>query len=311
LMKKLILDALIEHGVNQLYIIGGDGTHRGADKLDLAARKRGIKMTVAGVPKTIDNDIGIIDRSFGFDTAINEARKAIASAVVEASCTPNGIGLVKLMGRHAGYIAALSVLASRDVDLCLIPEVSFPLEGEHGLLRHLEAVLKHKKYAVVVVAEGAGEDLVEGSGQTDESGNKVCPPISEFLQAAIAAHFKKIVRSLLFSSLHAQVLQKVGVSVKFHDPSYMIRSVPANAADSVYAQTLAQNAVHGAMAGYTGFTSGMINNRSVMLPISVVSATSPSYLNPQGRTWERVLGLTHQPHWKLPKKVRKIELAES
>ena len=277
-----ILNACQQKRVNQIYIIGGDGTHRAANALYLETRKRGLKMTVAGIPKTIDNDIGVIDRSFGFNTAVAEARKAIQSAVVEASCAPRGLGIVQLMGRHAGYISAHATLASRQVDLCLIPEVPFPLHGELGVLRLVEQIIDRQGYGVIVVAEGAGGDLLKDTGETDESGNAKLPEIGKYLQQQIQHHFKQL---------------KKDVSIKYHDPSYMIRSVPADAGDSVFAMTLAQNAVHGCMAGYTGFTSGLVNNRTVMLPIPAITVTSPSYLNPDGRTWERVVSLTHQPMW--------------
>ena len=278
---KIIRNCQAE-GVNQVYIIGGDGTHRAANALYLECRKRKLKMTVAGIPKTIDNDIGVIDRSFGFNTAVAEARKAIQSAVVEASCAPHGLGIVQLMGRHAGYISAHATLASRQVDLCLIPEVPFPLHGPLGVLSLVEEILDRQGYGVIVVAEGAGSDLFQQTDEKDEGGNLKLPEIGKFLQQHIAQHFKQ---------------RNKDVSIKYHDPSYMIRSVPADAGDSVYCMTLAQNAVHGCMAGFTGFTSGLVNNRTVLLPIPAITATSPSYLNPDGRTWERVVSLTHQPMW--------------
>jgi len=283
-----ILGACKAKGVNQIYVIGGDGTHRAANALYLEARKRKLKLTVAGVPKTIDNDIGVIDRSFGFNTAVNEARKAIQSAVIEASCAPHGLGIVQLMGRHAGYISAHATLASRQVDLCLIPEVPFPLHGELGVLKLVENIIQRQGYGVIVVAEGAGAELFKDNEEKDESGNAKLPEIGKYLQSTIAKHFKSI---------------KKDVSIKYHDPSYMIRSVPADAGDSVYCMTLAQNAVHGSMAGFTGFTSGLVNNRTVLLPIPAITATSPSYLNPEGRTWERVVSLTHQPMWEKTNKI--------
>jgi len=282
-----ILESCMLHGVNQLYIIGGDGTHRAATVLAEGAIKRGLKMCVIGVPKTIDNDVGIIDRSFGFNTAVAHAKLAVNSAFVEAKCTPNGIGVVKLMGRHAGYITAHATLASGQVDCAIIPEIRFPMDGPDGLLNHLETVLSHQKYAVVVVAEGGGSHLLEGSGAKDAGGNAVLPEIGKYLCDVMQTHFKK---------------KNIDASIKYHDPSYMIRSVPANADDSIYCQSIAQNAVHGGMAGYTAFTSGLVNNRTVLLPMKLVTATSPSFLNPLGRTWERVLSSTHQPKWTKNKK---------
>lgn len=281
--KTKIVDALLEHGVNQLYIIGGDGTHRAAFAIHEEITRRGLKIIVAGVPKTIDNDIGIIDHSFGFNTAVAQAKNAIRSAVVEAKCTPGGIGIVKLMGRHAGYIAAHATLSSRETDVCLIPEVPFPLEG---LMNHLQSVVKSQGHAVIVVAEGAGKDLIKATKMTDESGNPVLPDVGKFLSLHIGQHMKDA---------------GIPSSIKYHDPSYMVRSVPANASDSIMCLLLAQNAVHGAMSGYTGFSSGLVNNRSVLLPMDLLCAVSPAFMNPHGRTWERVLTLTHQPKWNTKK----------
>jgi 6-phosphofructokinase 1 len=278
--KDKIIDACLDHGINQIYVIGGDGTHRGADILFREARRRKVKMTVVGIPKTIDNDIGLIDRSFGFDTAVENAVKAIESARIEAECIPNGIGIVKLMGRHAGFIAAHSTLADRSVDICLIPEIPVQMDGQGGVLKHVERALDRIGHCVIVVAEGAGEELLSSkSNEKDESGNKRLPPIAEYLKNEINSHFKKM---------------NIAVNVKLNEPAYMIRSVPANAADSVYCMILAQNAVHGAMAGYTGFTSAMINNRTCWVPMEVIVKTSPTHLEPRGRTWERVTRSTHQ-----------------
>jgi len=267
--------------VNQIYIIGGDGTHRAADAIAQEAVKRQLKLSVVGIPKTIDNDLGVIDRSFGFSTAVTEARKAIQAAVVEASCAPNGVGIVQLMGRHAGYIAAHATLATRQVDICLIPEIQFPLRGQNGVCELTEYIVKRQGYCVIVIAEGAGADLVAKSkAEYDEGGNRKLPDIGKFLSAEVKKYFGE---------------RKVEASIKLIDPSYMIRAVNADASDAVYCQSIAQNAVHGAMAGFTGFSSGLVNNRTVLIPFDLISATSPSYLNPDGRTWERVLSLTHQP----------------
>ena len=244
-----IVEWLKAKHVSQLFVVGGDGTHRGAYKLAELCVARGLNVSVAGIPKTIDNDIGIIDRSFGFMTAVSEATRAIAAARTEAECNmPNGIGVVKLMGRSAGFLAAYATLASQDVDLCLVPEVPIVMEGPQGVLPHLERVIDHKGHAVVVVAEGAGEELLGASAEVDAGGNKKLPAIGEWLVAEIKKHFKASGKE---------------ATLKYIDPSYMVRSVAADAGDSYLCMLLAHAAAHGSMAGYTGFTVGLVNNRTV------------------------------------------------
>ncbi|CCI46577.1 hypothetical protein ABG067_004366 [Albugo candida] len=276
-----IIDFLTKRDICQLYVIGGDGTHRAADKIAYECKARSLAIAVAGIPKTIDNDVDLLDRSFGFNTAVEEAQRAIRSAGIEAKCVPNGIGIVKLMGRSAGFIAAHATLSSGDVDLCLIPEIPIELCGPRGCIEHLERVVEEKGRAVVVVAEGAGEELLGTSSIFDAGGNKKLPAIGEFMRDQIKEYFVK---------------QNKEVTVKYIDPSYMIRSVPANAADSLYCMILAQNAVHGAMAGFTGFTVGLSANRVVYFPIAAITQNSPRCMDPFGRTWERVLCLTRQPN---------------
>ncbi|KAI9995786.1 hypothetical protein PInf_012854 [Phytophthora infestans] len=263
-------DFMTTHGVSQLYVIGGDGTHRAANKISEECRRRKLAIAVAGVPKTIDNDLR-------FNTAVEEAQRAIRSASTEARCVPNGIGVVKLMGRSAGFIAAHASLSSGDVNLCLIPEIPIELEGPRSCLDHLEHVVEEQGHGVVVVAEGAGEELLGTSVEADAGGNKKLPPIGAFMKDRIQEHFTKKGKEC---------------TVKYIDPSYMIRSVPANAADSLYCMLLGQNAVHGAMAGYTGFTRQSCR----VLPIEAITRNSPRCMDPFGRTWERVLCLTRQPN---------------
>eukprot|EP00979_Chaetoceros_neogracilis_P004092 scaffold712_cov255-Chaetoceros_neogracile.AAC.8 len=268
--------------IKQLYVIGGDGTHRGAFRIHEGCLAKGLNVSVAGIPKTIDNDVDYIDRSFGFQSAVEAAQEAIRCAKVEASCNlPNGIGIVKLMGRSSGFIAAFATLGSGDVDLCLVPEVPTVLEGDFGCLPHIYKCVKQKGFAVIVVAEGAGEDILGESTETDASGNKKLPAIGEFMKKATEEYFNKMGET---------------ATVKYIDPSYMVRSVPANAADSLYCTQLAQNAVHGAMAGFTGFSVGLCNNKLVLLPIPNLVATSPRMMRTTGRTWERVLATTRQPN---------------
>ncbi|CAD7957681.1 unnamed protein product [Amoebophrya sp. A120] len=281
--------------INLLFIAGGDGTHRGIDKIAKFCIEQRVNCAVCGIPKTIDNDIGLIDRSFGFWTAVEEAKKAIQAAKVEASSNmPNGIGIVKLMGRSAGFISVFATISmGSGVDLCLIPEVAVQLDGERGCLPHLRRVLEKKGHAVVVVAEGAGEELMQSTctGATDKSGNKVLPKIGEFMTARIKEYFS----STSSTDALGNAVPPKEVTIKYIDPSYMIRSVGPNVLDSYDCMVLSSGAVHGAMAGITGFSVGMVNNHSCLIPIPLLEKLSPRTLNAKGRTWERVLAITQQP----------------
>lgn len=255
---KRICDSIIAMGYNQIYIIGGDGTHRGAVKISDELRNRKYMASVIGVPKTIDNDIALIDKSFGFDTAVEEAQRSIKCAKIEAKSAINGIGLVKLMGRHSGQIAMFATLASRDVDCCLIPEVKFELDGKAGLFQYIEDKLRSKGHMVIVVAEGAAEDLIKRDLPdigNDASGNKKLNDVGLWLKSKINAEFHKRHRE---------------INLKLIDPTYEIRSVPANASDNLHCSLLAQSAVHAAMHGFSGFSVGMINTHFVIIPIEEI-----------------------------------------
>ncbi len=218
-----IVEALNNKGINMMYLIGGDGTHRGIMALGNELKKTNTKIIIAGIPKTIDNDIPLIDRSFGFESSIEKAVEAVRSANVEATCTPNGIGLVKLFGRSCGFIALQTSLASRDVNICLIPESEFNLRGQYGLLEFLKKRLELKGHCVIVVAEGAATALkdinVSDTGKTDKSGNPILPDIGSILKNEIKQYFEA---------------EKIEVNMKYIDPTYIIRSCPANSFDSNY-----------------------------------------------------------------------------
>lgn len=277
----VIVAFLKKHRIDQLYVIGGDGTHRGANAIADTCLANKLNIAVVGIPKTIDNDVDLIDRSFGFTTSVEAAQQSIVSAKTEAKCNmPNGIGIVKLMGRSAGFIAAHAALASGDVDLCLVPECRIELEGENGCLPFLMQRVKENGHAVIVVAEGAGEELLGSSAEVDAGGNRKLPAIGDLMKRKIVEYWKA---------------HDSEATVKYIDPSYMIRSIPANSSDSLYCMLLGQNAVHGAMAGYTAFSVGLVNNRVVYIPITRLVATSPRKMDPFGRTWERILAMTRQP----------------
>mmetsp|Transcript_20087 Transcript_20087/g.45028 ORF Transcript_20087/g.45028 Transcript_20087/m.45028 type:complete len:1377 (+) Transcript_20087:92-4222(+) len=271
--------ALQDHNVRQFFVLGGDGTHRGALQIFTALLDLNHECAVVGVPKTIDNDVPVVDQTFGFDTACTEARKAIDAAYVEATCNANCIGFVKLMGRHSGFVALNAVLAARHVDICLLPEMDTSLEK---VLDHCEKVMSAKGYAVVVVAEGCGDTMIQGSGAKDAGGNKVLADAGVWLKDQILARFKEKQKPL---------------TIKYIDPTYMVRSVEANAFDSVYCAVLAQHAVHGAMAGYTGITVAKVYERYVYLPIHAITRTPGKRVNRWGRFFARMQISTQQPNF--------------
>ena len=241
-----LVETLVRMNINVLFCIGGDGSLRCAREIAEMCLKRRLSISVVGVPKTIDNDLQFVGPSFGFETAVAEATNVIRNAHVEAKGTMNGVGLVKLMGRDSGFITAYAAAANPVVNFCLIPETDFELEGRHGLLAALERRFSHgKTHSVVVVAEGAGQRLIEGASEKDASGNVLKKDIGEFLKQSITAHFKKLGETC---------------SVKYFDPSYMIRSVAARGTDAIRSYMLARNAVHAAMSGRTNCVVGTVGN---------------------------------------------------
>jgi 6-phosphofructokinase 1 len=276
-----IVDALERMNVGILFLIGGDGTFRAAARINEEIRTRGDKISLVGIPKTIDNDINLISRSFGFNTAVSMATQAIASAHVEAAGAPNGVGLVKLMGRHSGFIAASAALANRNANFVLIPEADFDIEGPHGFLRVLEERLIARQHAVIVVAEGAGQSYCSTEG-ADESGNPRLGDIGLFLKKRITDYFKTIGMEL---------------NLKYIDPSYMIRSVHATPNDSVFCGFLGQNAVHAGMAGKTNMVVGTWNDEFVYIPIQLV-VQSRKHVDLNGKLWTSVLESTGQPSFR-------------
>ncbi|MFP4391815.1 MAG: ATP-dependent 6-phosphofructokinase [Desulfohalobiaceae bacterium] len=281
-----IVDALERMNINILFLIGGDGTMKAASAIASEVHRRQMKISIIGIPKTIDNDIYFVSRTFGFDTAVTKATEAIRCAHTEALGAPNGIGMVKLMGREAGFIAAEASLAQKDVNYVLIPEESFELEGRLGLLENLRKRLKTRGHAVIVVAEGAGQDLYRKethlNGQevaTDPSGNPVLGDICSLLQAKIKDYFQEM---------------DIEITLKFIDPSYIIRSIPANANDRVYCGFLGQNAVHAAMAGKTNMVISNLQDHYIHLPLDLVIKERRK-LNTSSNYWRAVLESTGQP----------------
>ncbi|MEW6079266.1 MAG: ATP-dependent 6-phosphofructokinase [Thermodesulfobacteriota bacterium] len=278
-----IVDSLERMNIGILFMVGGDGTLRAATKIADEITERRLKISVIGIPKTIDNDIYLLARSFGFDTAVDIATSAIESAHSEAEGYPNGIGLIKLMGRHSGFIAATAVLARQDVNFVLIPEIDFDLDGPNGFLASLEKRVVSRKHAVVVVAEGAGQKYFEeGSKDHDASGNVRLNDIGLFLRDRIKDHF---------------AAKGIEVSLKYIDPSYIIRSLPANANDSVFCGFLGRDAVHAAIAGKTKMIVGNWNNHFVHIPMKL-SVGKRKQISPHGKLWRTVLEATGQGNFK-------------
>ncbi|MEZ6853100.1 ATP-dependent 6-phosphofructokinase [Halodesulfovibrio aestuarii] len=273
-----IVDALERLNISCLFMIGGDGTMKAACAIVDEVTKRQLKISVIGVPKTIDNDIDFIPQTFGFETAVDKATEAIQCAHTEAQGSMNGIGLVKLMGRESGFIAAHASLSLKEVNYVLIPEKEFDLHGENGLLKDLEERLLARRHAVIVIAEGAGQHLLSDTNLKDASGNKVLGDIMGFLKEEIHAYLNE---------------RNIPHSLKLIDPSYIIRSVPANANDRVYCGFLGQNAVHAAMAGKTSMVVSKLMDRFIHLPLRLVTRKRRK-LNTHSDYWRAVMESTGQ-----------------
>ena len=274
-----VVDAIERLNLNMLFTIGGDGTTKGALAIAEEVERRNLKVAVIGIPKTIDNDLSFIQRSFGFETAVSKAVEAVAGAHVEAKDAFNGIGLVKLMGRESGFIAAHTALAMSVVNFVLVPEIEFDLDGERGLLNQLKKRLEEKHRAVIIVAEGAGQNLLEESDETDMSGNKKLANVGHFLKEKIVDYFNK---------------EGKEVHLKYIDPSYLIRSTPADPNDSIYCLRLGNNAVHAAMAGKTKALISMVNDRFVLVPMDM-AVSKRNFVDPEGSLWRDVLQTTRMP----------------
>lgn len=275
-----IVDSIERMNLSMLFTIGGDGTQKGALNIAEEITKRGLKTVVVGIPKTIDNDLSFIQKSFGFETAVSKAVEAVSGAHVEAHDAINGIGIVKVMGRESGFIAVHTAMGTSDVNYVLIPEIPFALEGETGLLLELKKRLARRNHALIVVAEGAGQELFSESALgVDASGNKKLGDIGLFLRERISAFFKK---------------DGIEINLKYIDPSYIIRSTPANPSDSIYCNRLGNNAVHAAMAGKTKMLVSLINNTFVHIPIAL-AVQKRNRVDPESSLWRDVVQATGQP----------------
>ncbi|MBW2509667.1 MAG: ATP-dependent 6-phosphofructokinase [Deltaproteobacteria bacterium] len=279
----ILVDFLEAREIDILFCIGGDGTQRGAHAIHREIEKRGLRKSIIGIPKTIDNDVPFVELSFGYVTALEVASEVLRGAHVEAVGAPNGVGLVKLMGRAAGFIAAGAAIASQEANFVLVPEVPFPLEGAGSFLEMLERRLLTRGHALIVVAEGAGQHLFEaGRGEHDASGNVRFRDIGAFLRLKIEEHFDQ---------------RQIPMNLKYIDPSYVIRSVPANAWDRILTDRMARGAVHAAMAGKTDAMMGYWNQEIVHVPIAA-SVSQEKRMSVESDLWNAVLATTGQPDWR-------------
>ncbi|AWG43079.1 diphosphate--fructose-6-phosphate 1-phosphotransferase [Candidatus Borreliella tachyglossi] len=281
-----IVDTLERMNINMLFNIGGDGTQKGSILIAEEIDRRNLKIAVVGIPKTVDNDFMFVQKSFGFETAVEQAVAAVAGAHFEANSAYNGIGLVKVMGRDSGFIAAYTALSSNDVNFCLIPELDFDIEGSNGLLAHLEKRLLAKEsldeipHAVILIAEGAGQKYFDhDSRRKDDSGNLLYEDIGLYIKDKIKEYFKA---------------KNIPITLKYIDPSYIIRSSPANASDSLYCARLGSNAVHAAMAGKTKLLISLWSTKFVHIPIQM-AVIDRNKVNINGSFWRDVLASTGQP----------------
>jgi len=274
-----IVDTMERLNLNILFTIGGDGTQRGTLDIAEEVERRRLKISLVGIPKTVDNDFSVIDRSFGFNTAVAKAVEVVAAAHMEASSAINGIGLVKVMGRESGFIAAHTALASHEVNFVLVPEVPFNLEGDNGFLRHLEKRLEKRSHAVIVIAEGAMQDLLLKDKKLDAGGNVKMADVGTYIRSRIIKYFEE---------------KNIEINLKYIDPSYAIRSAPADPDDSIYCERLGNAAAHAAIAGKTKLIIGLVNNEFVHLPIKTV-ITHRNKIDPESSLWRDTLDAVNQP----------------
>ncbi|KAK9794015.1 hypothetical protein WJX73_001029 [Symbiochloris irregularis] len=274
---KEIVKRIDMWGIDMLFVVGGNGGNAGANAIQEMCQRDGVSCSVVGIPKSIDNDILLIDRCFGFESAVEEAQRALLAAKVEASSAFRGIGLVKLMGRQSGFIAMQASMASGVVDICLIPEVSFALHGENGLVDYVTKVIEQRGHCVICIAEGAGQNMLGQGQEVDRSGNPILKDSGVWL------------RNELKSAIP-------DTDMKYIDPSYLIRSIPTISGDRIYCKVLAHNAVHAAFAGFTGVTCGLVNTHYVYLPIPLV-IQAPRRVDPKGKAWNRLRAAIGQPNF--------------
>lgn len=274
-----IVDSLERLNINLLFTIGGDGTLRGARDVSNEIAKRGLKIGVVGIPKTIDNDISFSQKSFGFETAVAKASEVVAAAHSEAHSGINGIGLVKVMGRESGFIAAYTAIAVHEANFVLIPEIPFDLRGENGFLTHLKKRLQRSNHAVIIIAEGANQDKLAEGNATDASGNKIFSDVGLWLKHEIEIFFKE---------------ENIEFNLKYIDPSYIIRSSKADPIDSAYCSRLGSLAVHAGMAGMTSVLVTLVNDRFVYLPIDI-AVSKRNHVDTEGSLWRDVIEATQQP----------------
>ncbi len=274
-----MIDYLANRQIDILLCVGGDGTQKGSHALAEEIARRKLPISVVGVPKTIDNDIRYVRQTFGYFTAIESARAILDGAHCESKGAPNGIGLVKLMGRDSGFIAAGAAVASQEVNFVLVPEIPIRLDGPKGFLATLHRRMVDRHHAVIVVAEGAGQDLLAQETGRDKSGNRLKADIGVFLRDRIAAYFKE---------------KGTEANLKYIDPSYIIRSVPANSQDARLCDGYARNAVHAAMAGKTDLIIGDWYSVYVHVPIPLAVAGRKK-VDPESDLWHAVIAATGQP----------------
>ena len=276
-----MVDFLVQREIDVLLCVGGDGTQRGSHEIAEEIARRQLPIAVVGVPKTIDNDIQFVRQTFGYYTAIESARAILDGAHCESKGAPNGIGLVKLMGRDSGFIAAGAAVASQEVNFVLVPEVPLRLDGPKGFLAALHRRMSERHHAVVVVAEGAGQDLLEAENGSDKSGNRKKGDVGIYLRDRIVAYFKE---------------KGTEANLKYIDPSYVIRSVPANSQDARLCDGYARNAVHAAMAGKTDLIIGDWHGVYVHVPIPLATAGRKK-VDTESDLWYAVISATGQPQF--------------
>ncbi|MGA7341196.1 MAG: 6-phosphofructokinase [Terracidiphilus sp.] len=302
-------------GVHILYVIGGDGSMSCAHALWHYARRKGYELSVVGIPKAMDNDILWVWQSFGFLSAVEEARQAILHMHTEVSSNPR-VGIVQLFGSDSGFIASHAGYSTA-CDLVLIPEDPMTMDD---IVTHISERLTDRfgngqdiagPYALVVMAETAlpadarkyiddpRVGLSEGKrGEKEalksflDNGRRVRGQTPDELRTAGLKIVSRVLQDRIQQELEPREYWR-DFRVITNEPRHLIRSIPPSVTDVIFGERLGALAVDNAMAGYTDFMVSQWLTEFVLVPLPLV-VLGRKRVPTNGIFWKSVLSKTGQ-----------------